>query len=295
VNNQILITGAEGHIGGAVCKCLIQNQVPFITLDQYGCGKKDINEKIDLTKNGSFKRFYSFSFSNIIHCAAETPKSTEPDEYIRVAAINKSIDANVFSFAKATQARVIYTSGTSVFGFNIQEKVNEDGPIPNDLSPYIKQKYLSEVSALSLLEKVVVLRISAPYSHSQKTNTVLKIFIEKAIKGEDIYFHGTGNRQQDFTHVSDIANAVLKCIQNNHNKGTYNIASGRPIGMKELAELIVSNISNYKGKILPSGILDQQEDFKALFSIEKAKQELDWYPLINIEQGVRDWINHLQR
>ncbi len=227
----------------------------------------------------------------IIHCAAVMPRKT--NNYLEIAEKNKKIDRNIIKFAKKNNSKLIYISGTSLYGDKIKKEVKENQVLDIGSNQYFAQKKYSENLFLKELETSTILRISAPYHPSMKANTVLKIFITRAFKNQDLYYYGKGNRVQDFTHTHDIANAILKNIKNTKIKGIYNIASGTPISMKNLAHLIVKKMPNCTSKILPIGKPDPQEDYRAFFNISKAKKNLNWIPKITIENGVINWIKNL--
>jgi nucleoside-diphosphate-sugar epimerase len=87
------------------------------------------------------------------------------------------------------------------------------------------------------------MRISAPYSPMQKARTVLKVFIENALLNNDLTYFGSGMRSQDFTHSSDIANAINNAIRrwmfNECSTEIFNISSGNSISMKGLVHLVI--------------------------------------------------------
>ena len=174
------------------------------------------------------------------------------------------------------------------------EVINEDTELKID-NLYSRAKVNSEELFFNMKNtEVIALRINAPYHYSQKTNTVLKIFINKVVNGEDISYHGTGKRQQDFTHVKDIAASVM-CSLKTNNTGIYNIASGNPVSMKDLAELILSKVPCSGSKLSSSGIPDPQESHMALFDITKAKKELGWQPSISLSDGIDEWIKYVKQ
>ena len=137
----------------------------------------------------------------------------------------------------------------------------------------------------------VCLRVNAPYDCNQKNNTVLKIFIENALVNENIFYHGSGKREQDFTNVSDIATAIELILNTGKISGVYNISGGSPITMNELATLIVKSVPGCTSQIKSSGNIDPQEGCKARISIKKALTELGWHPQITLEKGIVNWIN----
>ena len=178
---------------------------------------------------------------------------------------------------------------------DISEITNEEADLKIN-NEYSKSKFETE-SKLEKLEKIksFILRVNAPYSYKIITKTVLKIFIENAFQNKPIIYSGNGNREQDFTHVDDIAAAVLLCSSNVANSGVYNISSGTPISMKNLANLIKSVLPNCTSTITNSGKADNQENYRAKINISKAKIELNWSPKITLDQGIKEWIKFLSK
>ena len=85
------------------------------------------------------------------------------------------------------------------------------------------------------------------------------------------------------------------CSLKTNTTGIYNIASGNPVSMKNLAELILSKVPGSDSKISSSGIPDPQENHKALFDTTKAKKELGWQPSISLSDGIDEWIKYLKQ
>ncbi len=287
-----IITGAGGLVGQAVCKTFYLNDLDFMAV-YHNPPQKKVNWRyivLDLENDLSLLEPYWPDY--VIHCAANVPKSIAYDHLMAVALKNKKIDAGIIDFLKSKSSQLIYASGTSVYGFDTVDIINEEYPTHSIQNPYFKQKIESENLFFKELNNVTVFRISAPYNETMEANTVIKQFIVKAKNNENILYHGTGARQQDFIHTDDISNAILSCLKrNNKSNAIFNIATGNAISMKQLAEKIVSKIPGCKSKIIPSGITDPQENFKAHYDIGKAERELNWIPKVTIDAGIEAWIN----
>jgi UDP-glucuronate decarboxylase len=126
-----------------------------------------------------------------------------------------------------------------------------------------------------------------------RIDTVLTKFIKLALRNESILLHGSGNRMQDFTNTRDIAEMINELILNqNTHHGIFNLSAGMPISMKELANRIIK-LTGSNSMVLNSGSIDNQEDYKASYSIDKAKQLLNWNPKISLEMGIRELMNNI--
>lgn len=291
---RILITGAGGLLGNSVCHLLHKLNLPIIALY-----KNKPQEKIlwtynygDIEKDNLQKNFEHQNISTIIHCAAIIPN--EQNTFENCYRINTVIDKNISDYVVKNNVRkLIFTSTTNMYGISTMI-INETSELKID-NLYSRAKLKSENLFFSLKNvEAISLRINAPYHYSQKSKTVLKIFIENIINDKDVSYHGSGARQQDFIHVKDVASAVLSSLRINKT-GIYNIASGNAINMKDLAELILSKVPESKSKIKSCGFPDPQEEHKALFDITKAKAELSWQPKISLNEGINEWIKYIQQ
>ncbi len=294
LTNKILITGAGGLIGNAVCNSLHKQNMPFIGLYKSKPPNNSFGKTAfaDIEKDDLQKTLASESISTIIHCAAAIPNEqyTTLDCYN----INTTIDERIVEYAQKNNIeKLIFISTTNMYGIS-NEVIDETTNLNID-NLYSQAKFNSEKLFSNLINiKVISLRVNAPYHYSQKANTVLKIFINKIVEGKDASYHGTGARQQDFTHVQDVADAVM-CSLETDKTGMYNIASGTSISMKNLTALILSKVPASKSKIFPSGMPDAQENHKALFNISKAKNDLRWQPKIKLSEGIDEWIKYLEQ
>lgn len=293
---KIIVTGASGLIGNALCNLLNKNQLPFIALyrnkpvEDNEWHKEYCNlEDSDIINLNIWQKA-----SCVIHCAAAIPSESISVE--SCYEINKQIDNNIYkAILNYSVPMMIFISSSSVYAFS-DEEINED----SDVSPqsiYSKGKLESELMFKSLRNcETVFLRINAPYHFKQKSRTVLKIFIENAINNKQLIYHGNGLRSQDFTAVEDIVKAIFQIFsQGIKTSGeVYNISSGKPISMLDLAQMIISLLPDTKSKIESSGMIDIQEGCRSIFSINKIYRDYNWRPEVSLEQGIENWITSIK-
>lgn len=292
---KILVTGAGGFIGEDACVFLAQRGHRVIPLlrsaSQADAFKKKYKTVLvaDLFESGSLETARHPEPDFVVHLAAVLPRSFIGEEAQRAADINKKIDENVFCFCQSTGVGALYASTASVYGLGDGETKTESSAC-NPIGYYVAEKLCSEQMGKQMVKseglQFTSLRINAPYGPGQKTRTVLNIFIERAIQGLPLLYHGSGTRQQDFTYVHDIAVAICLAVEKSKS-GVFNISGGRPVSMKELGELVVRSVNGCQSSIQPSGDEDPQEGSRALFSIEKARKELGWIPKTSLESGIK--------
>lgn len=123
---------------------------------------------------------------------------------------------------------------------------------------------------------------------------VVAIFGSQVARGKRPTVYEDGKQMRDFVHVKDVANAYLEVIQNRRLRDeVYNIGSGNPISIKEVAETII----NKMGKNISPEITKQYRygDVRHCFAdISKIKSSSDWEPAYSFEENIEelvDWLN----
>ncbi len=117
---------------------------------------------------------------------------------------------------------------------------------------------------------------------------IRRIVLAKKNNEPNVIIWGTGTPRREFLHVDDLADACYFLLQNYNEKGLINIGWGEDVTIKELANLITSEI-DYKGEIFfdiskPDGTMRKLMDTKKINS-------LGWFPMIKLDEGIRKTIS----
>ncbi len=285
---RILVTGAGGLIGYAVAEYL----------HKQGYAVMGIARKVsytvfptllgDLRGNIDFLKKEISNIGAIIHCAAVFPNAIIRDE--ESALINKQIDHAILQMVSNDSMPFVFMSSCSIYAHS-PAAINccEEHISVQPQSRYAQQKLDSEQLFAAHNSTTTSFRIPSPFGVRQTNLNVLKIFIDRALQGKPLYYHGTGLREQNFISAHDIASAV-ECVLNTSAKGIYNIASDRAISMKELAELVCTVGQPTASTVEPSGQPDEQDDVRVRIPIEKAWRELGWKPSTDMSSALKEII-----
>lgn len=289
-SEKILVTGAAGLIGYGVVETLKYQQAYPVFLAYHNCGSEKIQNgfRIDLERVSA--ESLKEDFDCIVHCAAVIPNAVRGDE--AAAAANRRIDDNIIDYCVRHGSRLIYISGASVYDNEDQNLLTEASALKLD-SRYKEEKRNSEIRIEKECGSYCILRVSSPYGARQKNASVFKIFIDAVCKESRICYFGSGSRTQDFVEVRDIAQAVWKGILYQAN-GIFNIASGKPVSMRQLADLISKIGQDEFGiisRVCADNRIDPQEDVRVNIGIHHAESVLGWKPQIGLAEGIREWLN----
>jgi UDP-glucose 4-epimerase len=135
----------------------------------------------------------------------------------------------------------VYASTWEVYGHPHYEPVDEDHPCDPD-HPYNITKLAGERMLLSAarLEQlpVLALRLGTAFGVGMRPNSVFRIFIDKARRGEPITIQGDGSQGRQFTHVSDIAEAFSLGVASDATGMALNVVAPELITVKQLADIV---------------------------------------------------------
>lgn len=290
---KILVTGSSGFIGNYLAPKL--NQLGHEVIGTYY--KNQIKLPgiecvyLDLNNWEQTRLLLEEKKINIVfHLAGYIPKNVNIPE---VEKTKKCVDINGLDTYyllkcchKMNIEKFIYSSTASVYDrYNISLPVKEEYASPKNI--YGASKFLGEnfceIFRREKNMKTVSLRFSSVYGFGQESNSVLPVFIKKAIQNEDIEVWGRGIRTQDFIHVEDVVNALIKAAFSDVD-GIFNIGSGKETSMYFLAELVKETF-NPDGRIVLKSV--ESEDVSRFFlDVSKAKREMGYKVQYNLQSGL---------
>jgi UDP-glucose 4-epimerase len=299
----VIVTGASGFLGRYVVLrlCDAGYKVIGVSRDRAGIGDTGGSFKqiqLNLEDPACLDELTSLArhgVNAIIHFAAVLPTSFGIPGTEDCGRRNRCIDTNIMGVCERVACSLVYGSTASIYSRQSADLKEEDSGHQASES-YAAEKQAIEQEALhrflATASVFTGLRITAPYGPYQQANTVVKIFLQRALQNKTLFYDGTGTREQDFIHAADVAEAVL-CSIKYRVPGVFNIGCGAPVTMKKLAEITVRSIPGCKSEVRPSGAPDPQESYYARISIAKARSRLGWKPRITLDHGISQWAKFL--
>ena len=128
-----------------------------------------------------------------------------------------------------------------------------------------------------------VLRYGVPYGPRMREELLIPVFLKKALAGEPLTITGSGEQYRTFVYVKDLAEAHLLAMQEQAMNQTYNLEGPRKVTVLEVAQRVKALIGEH---VQIEWVPDRPGDFGGKeVSGRKAKQELDWEPVTDFEQG----------
>jgi UDP-glucose 4-epimerase len=214
----------------------------------------------------------------IIHCAGIAALDRDPEAYF---------EANVRSLLVALEAarrhrgcRVVHPSSAAIYA-RATTPIAEDHPLATT-SPYSFSKLMAERLAEHWREvyrlPIVSFRIFNGYGPRCEGVGSVGMFLESIAAGRPITVFGDGNQLRDFIHVDDIAEAFVLGAETNVDRAVYNLGTGTPRSVGELARLMHAS--------LESGPARPNEQRILCADTTAIRQDLGWSPRISLEDGI---------
>ncbi len=298
---NVLVTGGVGFIGyyvslNILCKGF--DIVVYDSLERSGYERvaklRKLGVKIIEANVVNYRSFISalrkFSSDIVVHLAAYVSASEsvrKPFTYFKNNALGTAVVAE--ACRRADVEKIVYASSAAVYGEPKYLPIDEEHPT-EPLSPYGLSKLVGELVLNQYAKnyglKVVTLRLFNVYGPGQNPAYagVISRFIERAIEGKPLIIYGDGLQTRDFVHVEDVAEAFYKAIVDNVT-GIYNIASGKPVRIIDLARMVREIVGN---KVKIRFASPRKGDIRHSYAcIEKARKELKWEPRRELKQELK--------
>ena len=300
---KIIVTGGAGFIGKHLVNFLITKGINITIFDNFSNSKKESitylkNQGVkiiegDITKMQDINNAVT-SHDMVIHLAAKISVEESIENPSETFQTNVEGTKNVLIACENNNIKkIIVASSAAVYGESEPKiKLTEKSKM-NPISPYGESKVMMEYEITRFVENhdlnYVILRFFNIYGIDQSSEYagVITKFIKKIEMNKPLEIFGDGMQMRDFISINDIVNSIYHSIENGKNQ-IYNIASGTPITIKELAKLMIS-LSKKDLKIIYNNTKKGDIRFSQA-DISLAKKELDYLPKDSLE-SIKNLLN----
>ena len=289
----ILVTGAAGFIGGALCRKLTEtfNNILGVGIDSmndyYDVRLKE--ERLRMLEGRSsfvFKRgniadksFVDSTFAEykpdiVVNLAAQAGvrySITNPDSYI---------ESNIIGFYNILEAcrhtpgleHLVFASSSSVYGSNRKIPYSTDDKVDNPVSLYAATKKSNELMAHAYAKLYDIpstgLRFFTVYGPLGRPDMAYFGFTDKLRAGKTIQIFNYGNCRRDFTYVDDVVECVVRIIRKAPDKKTgedglpippyyiYNVGNNS-------SENLLDFVTILQEELVRAGVLPLDYDFES--------------------------------
>ena len=299
--SKILLTGHKGLVGSAILKYLIKKGYKNVTT---------INrKKLDLRiQNKVFKFLENNKFDGVINAAAKVggiyANNTYRAEFIYD---NLMIEANIIHAAYLYKViKLLFLGSSCIYPKKAPQPLKEEYLLSGYLEPTNQPYAIAKIAGIEMCDSYRSQYgcnfISAMPTNLYGTNDnyhpenshvipalIRRIFLAQKNNENNVTIWGSGTPRREFLHVDDLADACYFLLMNYNEKGLVNIGCGNDISIKELAELIATEVG-YDGQLVfdeskPDGTPRKLMDSSKL-------NDHGWCSTIFLDKGIKKVYNN---
>lgn len=266
-----------------------------------------LNERIELLRNAGIPLFVEDA-RDYLRLGMLLGK-LKPDAVVLLAAVAHASRSNKDPFhtfdhsfrtlensLDASKGRVqhfIYFSSSMVYGNFETETVDENSPC-NPLGIYGALKFGGEKLVIAYQQvfqmPYTIIRPSALYGERCISRRVGQVFIENALRRQDLVLKGDGKEKLDFTYIGDLVQGVCLCLANSasHNQ-VFNLTAGQGRSLNDMAEIVRARYPSIQVRhIERDGLVPE----RGTLNVGKAGKLVGYQPAWPLEKGMArymDW------
>ena len=276
---NILVSGATGFIGKNLVKSLLGGVHSVLAIYNKSKNKNNKNIKfikIDFNKNLSNsqkKKIFNFKPDIFVHLAW----SGIPDFSHKVSQDN-FLSSKIFInyLIKEIKIKKIIITGSCF------EKKNS--LMGNSFFSVYKKKLYKYVQNISKKNKVSFLwfRLFYVYGRYQRRDSLIPYLINAISSNKSISILKP-DHSNDYIHVSDVVNLIIKSLNKKSTSGIFDVGSGKLTNTRFISEQLLKNYK-YKKKIQYKNLGKKNLSLKA--NIEKTYNFFKWKPKFYITKHI---------
>ena len=246
-----LVLGANGFIGSYLVEYLASQPHSSVkAFDRFSHGPQfDLKENIEVVKGDIFNlddvRAALVGVTRVVHCfSATTPFTADNNPYLDLSD-NLLASVKLFDLCASQGIEKVgfVSSGGAVYGSVTEHKVATEDDAPLPVSPYGISKLAIEHYLEFFKRKhgmdYTVYRLTNPYGPrqvSKHNQGVIPIFLQRIVKGEEIFIYGDGTSSRDFIYIEDAVAMIVDSFVSQNRHSVYNIGRGVQTSLNQILE-----------------------------------------------------------
>lgn len=300
---RVLVTGATGFIGTALCVRLLADGHSVVAVS------RGVHRPVDgLLYHPRYRHVVAdirtddlwdlaVGCETLFHLAARAGMAASWDNFADYEATNVLGTQRVLALAmRRAISRVVYVSSSSVYG-RVANRA-EWAPL-QPCNPYGATKAAGELLCRAYHESyglpVTVIRPFSVYGPGQRPDMAHNIFIRALLAGEPITVDGDGEQTRSNTYVADLVDGMVRAWAHGGGWDVFNLGGDHVVSINELVALC-EEATGRKATVVhgPAKLGDQRH---TVADCDHAAVRLGWAPSMPLVEGLATqvaWQRRLQ-
>jgi dTDP-glucose 4,6-dehydratase len=304
-----VVTGGAGFLGSHLCEFLVGEGHDVVCIDNLDSGTL---ENIDHLRGDSF----TFRYHDVVepiyidrdvdfvfHLAA----LASPVDYLRAPLKSLKVGSygthNALGLAKWKRARFLISSTSEVYGDPLEHPQAETywGNV-NPIGPrgvYDEAKRYAEALTMTYHTQqgvnTCIARIFNTYGPRMRRNDgrASVNFLHQALAGKPLTVYGDGSQTRSLCYVDDLIRGLYLLATSDEHLPVNLGNPAHELTMLELAETVIRVTDSSSEIVFEALPVDDPQVRRP--DITRAQQVLGWSPEIDLEQGLRRWLEAIGR
>lgn len=308
MKKRVLVTGGAGFIGSNFCNTN-KDKYEIIALDNLFLGdRKNLDDGIvfiegDACNEADLEKAGRVDF--VLHFAGSSSAPMFVGEGFKDAYVNSVASfVTVLDWAQKTGVqKVLYASTSSLYANNPIPLIETQHVIPQN--HYAVTKYLYETCSACFHRvypemDIVGFRFMSVYGPNEEAKgryaNIISQFAWDMVRGLSPIIYGNGEQFRDFTHVSDVVQAMTLTLEYQKPLGAevFNIGTGNSCTLNE----IVVALEKAFGKSAHAKYIDNPVKEAYIHGqcadISRIQSMLGYAPKVLLEDGIKDQVQKLR-
>ncbi|MEA2007569.1 MAG: UDP-glucuronic acid decarboxylase family protein [Chloroflexota bacterium] len=312
---RILITGAAGFLGSHLCDRLLAEGHEVVGMDNFITGRPENLAHLSGHQRFLFIRhdvsnfiFVPGELDAVMHFASPaSPNPNSPYGYVNLPIQTMKAGAlgthNSLGVARAYDAKFILASTSEIYGDPEVHPQDESywgrvNPV-GERSVYDEAKRFAEAITMAYhryhgLDTRIV-RIFNTYGPRMRLDDgrVVPNFIKQALQEKPLTVYGDGSQTRSFCYVDDLVEGIYRLLLSDEHH-PVNIGNPHEISILEFAETINALLENSAPLAMFPERRGESDPERRRPDISRAKEVLDWEPVVSLEEGLRKTLPYFQ-
>ena len=306
---SILVTGGLGFIGSNFIKHIFNKyDYKIFNVDAltYAANPKNISDEIAKSErhnllicdindtHGLRSLVQNNNINYIVNFAAESHVDNSINDSTPFVQANINGTHSLLSLLHDCPSieRYLQVSTDEVYGSLSEEDdaFTENNPLQAN-SPYSASKASADLLCRSFYETfnypILITRCSNNYGPNQHEEKLIPLMIKNAKAGKKLPVYGDGRNIRDWIHVSDHCSGIDAVLHGGKIGEVYNIGGKNEVRNIDIVKTILKLLGKDESQI--EFVKDRLgHDWRYAIDNSKIQSELNWFPNINFENGLKE-------
>ena len=294
--DQAIVTGANGLVGRHLVSRLLHSGCDVHAVDVVEGGDSFPVHVRDLRVAGALDEWLSPE-TVVFHLAAMTSVSGSVSSPRADFEVNVGGTFEVLESVRQLGGRMVFSSSSAVFDPTSPLPHSEDAP-KRASSPYGASKLCGEaychVYHLNYDVDVRIARLFNVYGDDMARYAIYDFYRKIRTADREFTVLGDGEQVRDFVYVEDATRALLTVADKGIPGEDYNVGSGEPVRMIDLARLMANLMGRSDLEIRTSGESFSGDVAKWYADVSKIRG-IGYEPQTSLEAGLKRTIDSLNK